>query len=636
MGVMKKPPFFIVFLFFLFSFVVAPLSQARATSSFYKNFHNKVEVNQDTSLSAKETITVNFPSRYTVKNFHSEVEVNQDTSLTVKETITVDFPSPRHGIFRVIPVIYSHQGKTIYSHLEVLSITDEKGNAYDYQTSRYQQSVKIRIGDPERTVSGRHTYVIKYRVDKVVRQYDDYWEVYWNVTGHEWDTVIENASAVVVSPYAEITKISCFSGRFGSQEKNCQGDFDSSRASFITTKPIVPGNDFTVVVALSKDNQFKSAGLAKRVVDFLLGNLGYLLALMPLLIMFIFWYKKGRDRRYLTDNVYYRPENRKTKTVSLFAREHLPTVYSPIDNLTPAQVGTIIDEKVDTKDVVAEIVELARLGYLKIKKVTKKGLIGKKTDYLFIKKEKDERGLKDYQKYLLESLFSVKEAASQNDSKEDKSCEVFLSSLKNKFYQYLPKFKDKLYQNLVKEKIFTSNPEKERIKWLVLAIVMFVVDFWLIKYTIIFFGNFLAQFLLLLTVAPVGYLAISMPRRTAWGHSLYRQIKGLRWYLEKSKWREEIAEKHLFLEEVLPLAISLGVVKKLAKDMASLGVKPPDYFEGVTESGFYSAIGSFYRSSSTALASSPSSGRSSWSGGSGFSGGGSSGGGFGGGGGGSW
>jgi len=73
MGVMKKPPFFIVFLFFLFSFVVAPLSQARATSSFYKNFH-------------------------------SEVEVNQDTSLTVKETITVDFPSPRHGIFRVIPV----------------------------------------------------------------------------------------------------------------------------------------------------------------------------------------------------------------------------------------------------------------------------------------------------------------------------------------------------------------------------------------------------------------------------------------------------------------------------------------------------------------------------------------------------
>jgi len=605
MKVMKKALLFIIFFFF---FVVAA------------------------SLNRVEAIS----SPYTIENFQSKIKVNQDTSLTVQETITVNFSFPRHGIFRIIPVVYNHQGKTIRSHFKVFSVTDEKGNAYDYQTSRYQQSIKIKIGSSEKTVVGRHIYVIKYGIDKVVRQYDDYWEVYWNVTGHEWDTTIKRVSATVNSPYAEITRILCFSGRFGSQEKNCQGDFDSSRASFMATKPVIPGNDFTVVVALSKDNQFKSPGLAKKAIDFLLENLAYLLALMPLLIMFVVWYKKGRDRRYLTDNVYYRPENRKTKTVPLFAREHLPTVYSPIDNLTPAQVGTIIDERVDTKDVIAEIVELARLGYLKIKKVTKKGLIGKKTNYLFIKKEKDEKGLKDYQKYLLESLFSIKEAASKSNSKKSKNCEVSLSSLKNKFYRYLPQFKDKLYQNLVKEKIFASNPEKKRLQWIVLAIVMFVVDFWLIRFVVIFSGNFWAQFLLLLTIIPVGYLAISMPRRTAWGHSLYRQIKGLRWYLKKSKWREEIAEKHLFLEEILPLAISLGVIRELAKDMASLGVKPPDYFEGVAGSSFYSGLGAFYRSSATALSSSPSSGKSSWSGGSGFSGGGSSGGGFGGGGGGSW
>jgi len=85
----------------------------------------------------------------------------------------------------------------------------------------------------------------------------------------------------------------------------------------------------------------------------------------------------------------------------------------------------------------------------------------------------------------------------------------------------------------------------------------------------------------------------------------------------------EIAEKRLFLEEILLLAISLGVVKKLAKDMAELGVKPLDYFEGVVMGILYIDLNNFCCSSAATLVSSPS-GKSSWSGGSGFSSGGSS------------
>lgn len=76
------------------------------------------------------------------------------------------------------------------------------------------------------------------------------------------------------------------------------------------------------------------------------------------------------------------------------------------------------------------------------------------------------------------------------------------------------------------------------------------------------------------------FFAAKMPRRTAWGYSLYRQVIGLKYYVSKGKWREEIMEKNLFLEEMLPLAISLGVVNKLANDMKDLGMEPPKYFEG--------------------------------------------------------
>ena len=84
---------------------------------------------------------------------------------------------------------------------------------------------------------------------------------------------------------------------------------------------------------------------------------------------------------------------------------------------------------------------------------------------------------------------------------------------------------------------------------------------------------------------------------------------------------------------MLPLAISLGVVTKLAKDMKDLGIEPPKYFQGMMISSFANDLNNFNSAALSGLTMSPS-GSSSWSGGSGFSGGG--GGGFGGGGGGSW
>jgi uncharacterized membrane protein len=82
----------------------------------------------------------------------------------------------------------------------------------------------------------------------------------------------------------------------------------------------------------------------------------------------------------------------------------------------------------------------------------------------------------------------------------------------------------------------------------------------------------------------------------------------------------------LFLEEILPLAISLGVVNQLTRDMTGLNLPPPSYMGNVAPSHF----GSFQSSMGSTLSSAPSSK------GSGFGGGGSSGGGGGGGGGGGW
>ena len=595
---------------------------------------------------------------YVIESFDSEVSLEKNTSLLVTETIKANFWMQKHGIIRVIPTTYSSRGRTINAKLELISIANENGVPYQYSVSRLAQSDKIQIGDPNKTILGRQTYIIKYRISKVVRQFSDHDEIYWNVTGSEWDNPIYSAKATVTSNYANISQVDCFAGTVGTDEKLCSKVSSISSAQFTSQENLGYGRDFTIVVALAKPNQLIFPGALEKGTSGVIDNIGYLFALIPLAILFVFWYTRGRDKRYASDNVYYKPDDNKIITNPLFAREHLPLVYSPIQGLTPAQVGTIIDEKVDIRDIVAEIVELARLGFIEIRKFEKKKLIGRESEYAFIKKDKakDEEKLNDYQKEILKELFretavtkSVSIASDLFKKDESKLKEadklmldkkyVLLSGLKNSFYQGLSLIKKKLYENVTKSGFFYSNPETTRILWLSLSSVIFLIGFFPIQIYFRHTANFGPFILYFLSMIPGAILAISMPRKTAWGHSLFRQTKGLAYYLKVGKWRYEIEEKNLFLEEVIPLAISLGVVDKLAHDMAQLGVQPPSYFNGFVAATLANDISNFTRSTSNAFVSAPGgkwSGASSWSGGSGFGGGGFSGGGFGGGGGGSW
>lgn len=60
----------------------------------------------------------------------------------------------KHGIFRTIPTTYSANGRTIKAKFNLISVTDENGRAYKYTTSRVAQSIQIKIGDPNVTLTG--------------------------------------------------------------------------------------------------------------------------------------------------------------------------------------------------------------------------------------------------------------------------------------------------------------------------------------------------------------------------------------------------------------------------------------------------------------------------------------------------
>ena len=556
------------------------------------------------------TLAVTSVSDYTINNFESKIKLEQDLSLNITEKIEVNYKIEKHGIFRIIPYIYKNKGKTIKAEMDVLRVTDEKGQKVPYTVENYNQSKKIKIGESDLLVTGLKDYFVSYKIKGVVLDYGNGPEIYWNVTGEEWEVPILKSSAEVESPFGKITKIECF---------GCKSNFEEDKASFEGKQGL------TVVVQIDKNNSLKMPGIWEKITKFISDNFLYLIALMPVLTMFIVWYQKGRDKKYLTNNIYYQPDNKIETNVPIFNRPHLPLVYSPINGLSPAEVGTIIDEKIDTKDIVAEIVELARLGYFKIKKIEKKGFLGiKNTDYELVRSDKKDKDLNKFQKNLLESLFV-------DDIKK-----VKISDLKNHFYKNLTSLKNDLYFILAEKKMTEGSLDKVRGKWIAAAIFLNIFMGAIIFSTIETNNDIGSVSLLVIGLIPSLVLAFNMPRKTAFGYGLHRQSVGLKYYLGKGKWREEIMEKNLFLEEMLPLAIALGVVEKLTTDMKDLGAKPPDYFQGMAINSFASDLSNFNSAAGAGLISAPTnySGSGSWSGGSGFSGGG--GGGFGGGGGGSW
>jgi len=560
---------------------------------------------------------------YIVDQFHSDITIQQDMSVLVKETIRVKFLQKRHGIYRIIPIVYTSNTKTVITDFNLISIQDENGKKIPFTYSRLKQSIKLRIGDPDKTIIGSQTYIIEYKLNRVISQLDDGFEFYWNVVGPEWSSTILKATATITSDYAPIIKTDCFSGNLGTTAKFCQITATDDVAKAVSFKPISFGQDLTVVLGLDKNNSFIMPRFSNKLVWAFNDYWGYLAVGVPFLLMSLAWWKYGRDDRYLSDVIYYQDKSGKKKKVSPFSRPYLPLSYGPIDGFTPAQIGTIIDERADFADIVSEIVELARLGFIKIEKQNKKGLF-KSSKYLFIKiKNKNTKSLKKYQKLLLDSLF-------------DKKDQVYLHNLKGCFSSKIFQIRQAIYQSLVKEGVFPRNPQTVRIVWMGISIMLTIISLSLIfaYYEMTANGG---PFALIFVFTPLSLLlATRMSRKTAWGYSLFRQAKGLKWYLSKGKWRQEINEKHLFLSQMLPIAISLGVVNQFVADMAALGVEPPSYFVGTNMAYFASDLNHFQSIAVRSFAASAS-GRSSWSGRSGFSSsGGFSGGGFGGGGGGSW
>jgi uncharacterized membrane protein len=493
-----------------------------------------------------------------ISNYQDTITVNQDGSALVNETITLVFLGEWHGIHRTIPIEYPGPDGTNYQlFIDIKSITDENGAKlkYDSSTSAAARDFKIYIpnaADATRTVD------IAYRVRNATRFFDQYDEFYWNVTGNDWPVPIDRATATVHLPDSASGSLraQAFTGVYGSTERDATAKVEGSNAEFATNNPLPMRGGMTIDVYIPKDTLKEPGGLTK-LFWFIGSNPVVFLPLVTLAVMFILWWYAGRDPN---------------------PGMSVAPMYEPPTGISPAEAGTLLDDRIHPRDITSTIVDLAVRGLLKIEETDENGLLFHHKDYIFhlLQKRQDWSGLAPHERVMMENIFT-------GDVPDTR-----LSSLKNRFYTAVPVVRTDIMSALKQKGIYSLDPESAN-AYSFGAAFCIVIPFAIFQYFgwADFFSSVPMLILSILISALIWWLfARVMTAKTIKGARTHIAVLGFQEFMNRvDADRLKVMPPNTF-EKFLPYAMALGVEHHWAQAFAGIIKDPPSWYAAPAGYGY--------------------------------------------------
>lgn len=340
-----------------------------------------------------------------IANFQSNIVVNADASIDVTENITAYAAGQeiKRGIVRWLPTRYtdSYGVKHVVKYDLKQVLVNEAPSAY--HTNDSDKRFVIYVGKKNVFLKpGYYTYTITYHVDNAINFLGDGDELYWNVTGNNWDFAILKTTADITLPQgAKFLNFHAYVGKAGERGTNYQTSELSQNQMSFNTGYLAPNEGLTIAVAWPK-GFVKAPTQKEKIMRAFEINKKRLLLLevagIVLAYYLIVWFLYGRDPRKGTIIPLFEPPNR----------------------LSPAAIRYITRMGFDMKAFTAAVVDLATKKFITIK--------NDYDDYTLVKIGKDDSTLSLDEIDLQRALFQSGDSLHLSQSNAS-----LLKSAKNKF-----------------------------------------------------------------------------------------------------------------------------------------------------------------------------------------------------------
>jgi predicted membrane protein DUF2207 len=491
------------------------------------------------------------PPSSAIERFAVTLEVNSDATLRVREAITIDFRGSHQVFFRTIPVGYERRGVDVVLRVSEIHVFDENVAPLKTEVTDLGRAIRIRADVPGAQNATR-TIIITYRVRRALIDVDGHEELYWNVTGRDWDVPIRQVEAIVSSPpgiLLDRIDSTAYTGSPGAAGSDYAEERADSFLTFRTMRPLRPREGLIIVVGWPP-GAIRGPGLMQR-AWWLLGDdwpLGLpLLALVGLLLVRRLYGRDGDGAPGI------KPETQ------------------PPEGMLPAVGGILVSEKAAPRDVVATLVDLAVRGSIRIEAL--ESALGEMDWVLHLLKPlADNSELRPLERSLLSRLFGSDGSLGKRR----------LAEIRRDYDNVFPPIRDEMYRGMVGDGLLPSSPERARSLWLfsglgLVGLAGFILAGGaghLVRLPRVVGAGLGVAGLIVAAFSP------QMPRKTLRGVEATARVKGFREFLERASTDELRRLPPDTMHKWLAWAIALGVSERWIHGFHGLTVTGPIWFRG--------------------------------------------------------
>lgn len=612
---------------------------------------------------------------YEIPNFDAQLQIQEDSTVRVRETITYRFDGIYHlgyrnilhnkvGSISDIRVIDAATGKPYtYSFRKLDKALPDSWGKFTYSQG-FGETVIEWYYDTLRT---EQSWILEYTLHGALTFYEKHDELYWNLFT-DYDVPIDHVAARVVLPYV-VSDARDLQTSIYTTARNGSTYITGNEGAIYSTEYAPAGADVTVAFGFPKGIVTRSAYWK----DFFFANMLIWASLFLVIsaALFPLLWRHYKERR--RDMVVV-PE------------------YAPLQNIRPAMSELIVNERLSHRTWPATIIDLAVRGYLTIREEKRSTILQgigiaiivvillssfllnvffddaslrrvdidtiifvmwalflffsgfrmltggarqvfEKKDYVLTRvRDADTSGLEEYENQILNILFATSDVFATADLRkiQGKKQEKFALA----FRRVKTETEDETEKDL---HIFERPPKKQHAGWMIaqLVVVALIIAFMQFADTInptLLILWIAALFALISVIYTVRYRKLLNTS----GTELRRKLLGFILYLETAeRYRMQNLTPETF-EKYLPYAMVFGVEKKWARAFQGINIAPPTWYQGPATftggTGFSSSFsataftGAFSASFSSAFSASTGTGASGGGGGAGGGGGGGGGG----------